>query len=44
MAQEERRSILQNVTMGKRWGMKEGQVSWAYSNMLGYAKETDKHS
>jgi len=42
MAQEESRSISQNVTMGKRWGMKEGRVSWAYSNMLGYTKENDK--
>jgi site-specific DNA recombinase len=42
MAQEESRSISQNVTIGKRWGMKEGRVSWAYSNMLGYAKENDK--
>ena len=42
MAQEESRSISQNVTIGKRWGMKEGRVSWAYSNMLGYTKENDK--
>jgi len=42
MAQEESRSISQNVTMGKRWGMKEGRVSWAYSNMLGYTKENGK--
>jgi len=28
--------------MGKRWGMKEGRVSWAYSNMLGYTKENGK--
>ena len=42
MAQEESRSISQNVTMGKRWGMKEGRVSWAYSNMLGYKKENEK--
>ena len=42
MAQEESRSISQNVTMGKRWGMKEGRVSWAYSNMLGYKKVNGK--
>jgi len=42
MAQEESRSISQNVTMGKRWGMKEGKVSWAYSSMLGYTKENGK--
>ena len=38
MAQEESRSISANVTMGKRWGMQEGKVSWAYSSMLGYRK------
>ena len=38
MAQEESRSISANVTMGKRWGMQEGKVSWAYSKMLGYRK------
>jgi len=42
MAQEESRSISQNVTMGKRWGMKEGKVSWAYKNMLGYEKRDGK--
>ena len=42
MAQEESRSISQNVTMGKRWGMKEGRVGWAYSSMLGYKKVGDK--
>lgn len=42
MAQEESRSISQNVTMGKRWAMKEGHVSWAYKNMLGYEKKDGK--
>ena len=42
MAQEESRSISQNVTMGKRWAMKEGKVGWAYSSMLGYKKVDDK--
>ena len=42
MAQEESRSISQNVTMGKRWAMKEGRVGWAYSSMLGYKKVGDK--
>lgn len=37
-AQEESRSISQNVTMGKRWSMQEGHVSWAYANFLGYEK------
>ena len=39
IAQEESRSISQNITMGRRWKMKEGQVSFAYSNFLGYRKE-----
>ncbi len=42
MAQEESRSISQNVTMGKRWGMKEGRVSWGYKTMLGYEKKDGK--
>lgn len=42
MAQEESRSISQNVTMGKRWGMKEGHVSWAYKSFLGYEKKDGK--
>ena len=28
IAQEESRSISQNVTLGKRWSMKEGRVSF----------------
>lgn len=36
IAQEESRSISQNVTLGKRWSMKEGRVSFAYKNFLGY--------
>lgn len=39
MAQEESRSISQNVTLGKRWGMQEGKVSFPYKNFLGYKKE-----
>lgn len=39
IAQEESRSISANVTMGKRWGMQEGKVSFAYKNFLGYKKE-----
>lgn len=38
IAQEESRSISENVKMGKRWSMKQGKVSWAYSNFLGYKK------
>jgi len=38
IAQEESRSISQNVTMGKRWSMQEGKVSWAYKSFLGYRK------
>lgn len=37
-AQEESRSISQNVTMGKRWKMQEGKTSWAYNRFLGFAK------
>ena len=42
IAQEESRSISQNVTMGKRWQMKEGKVSFAYRSFLGYKKEDGK--
>lgn len=38
IAQEESRSISSNVTIGKRWAMEQGKVSWAYSNFLGYRK------
>lgn len=42
MAQEESRSISQNVTLGKRWSMKEGKVSFACKTFLGYKKEDGK--
>ena len=42
IAQEESRSISQNITIGKRWSMKEGKVSFAYKNFLGYKKVDDK--
>ena len=42
IAQEESRSISQNVTMGKRWSMKEGKVSFAYKSFLGYKKDNGK--
>lgn len=42
IAQEESRSISQNVTLGKRWSMKEGRVSFAYKNFLGYEKVDGK--
>jgi len=42
IAQEESRSISQNVTLGKRWSMKEGRVSFAYKNFLGYDKVDGK--
>lgn len=42
IAQEESRSISQNVTMGKRWKMQEGKVQFAYKNFLGYKKEDGK--
>ena len=42
IAQEESRSISQNITIGKRWSMKEGKVSFAYKNFLGYKKVDGK--
>lgn len=41
IAQEESRSISQNVTMGKRWRMQEGKVTMAYKTFLGYKKNED---
>ena len=42
IAQEESRSISQNITLGKRWAMKEGKVSFAYKRFLGYKKVDGK--
>src|SRR5690554_5333891 len=42
IAQEESRSISQNVTWGKRVSFQEGKVSFAYKSFLGYKKENDK--
>ncbi|WP_264230127.1 recombinase family protein [Acholeplasma laidlawii] len=42
IAQEESRSISQNVTWGKRVSFQQGKVSFAYKNFLGYKKEDDK--
>jgi len=42
IAQEESRSISQNVTWGKRVGFQEGKVSFAYKRFLGYKKVDDK--
>lgn len=42
IAQEESRSISQNVTVGKRWAMQEGKVQFAYSSFLGYKKVDGK--
>lgn len=42
IAQEESRSISQNVTWGKRVGFQSGKVSFAYSSFLGLKKEGDK--
>ena len=42
IAQEESRSISQNVTWGKRVGFQEGKVSFPYSSFLGYKKEDEK--
>ena len=41
LAQEESRSISENVTWGKRRSMEEGKVSLAYKNFLGYTKGED---
>ncbi len=42
IAQEESRSISQNVTWGKRVAFQQGRVSFAYKSFLGYKKENDK--
>lgn len=42
IAQEESRSISQNVQWGKRVAFQTGKVSFAYSNFLGYKKVDDK--
>lgn len=42
IAQEESRSISQNVTWGKRVSFQQGKVSFAYKHFLGYKKENGK--
>ncbi len=42
IAQEESRSISQNVTWGKRVSFQKGKVSFAYSRFLGYEKKDGK--
>jgi len=42
IAQEESRSISQNVTWGKRVSFQKGKVSFSYDSFLGYRKENDK--
>jgi DNA invertase Pin-like site-specific DNA recombinase len=42
IAQEESRSISQNVTWGKRVSFQNGKVSFAYSRFLGYEKRDGK--
>lgn len=42
IAQEESRSISENVRWGKRAAFKEGKVSFPYSTFLGYTKENDE--
>ena len=44
MAQEESRSISENVKMGIRWGMKEGKVKMPFKCFLGYEKVDGKIS
>ena len=41
LAQEESRSISENVTWGQRKRMQDGKVSMAYKHFLGYEKGTD---
>ncbi|MCM1226042.1 MAG: recombinase family protein [Clostridium sp.] len=41
LAQEESRSISENVTWGQRKRMADGKVTLPYSNFLGYKKGTD---
>lgn len=38
IAQEESRSISENVKIGKRWGVQNGKGSFAYATFLGYDK------
>ena len=40
-AQEESRSISENVTWGKKKSMEDGKISLAYKNFLGYEKGED---
>jgi len=42
IAQEESRSVSQNVTWGKRVSFQKGKVSFAYDSFLEYRKENDK--
>ncbi len=42
IAQEESRSISENVKMGIRWRFKEGKVSMPYKHFLGYEKVDGK--
>ena len=44
LAQEESRSISENVTWGQRKRIAEGRVSLAYSNFLGYDKGDDENA
>ena len=41
LAQEESRSISDNVKMGKRWGYQNGKFSIPYGSFLGYKKGED---
>lgn len=44
LAQEESRSISENVTWGQRKRMADGKVSLAYSRFLGYDKGAEKYT
>ena len=43
IAQEESRSISQNVTWGKRASFQQGKVSFAYKRFLGYKKRKQQN-
>jgi hypothetical protein len=41
LAQEESRSISENVTWGKKKSMEDGKISLPYKHFLGYEKGKD---
>ncbi len=41
LAQEESRSISENITWGKRKAFKDGKVHFPFSSVIGYRKGSD---